>query len=47
MRETATLLKTERLTIRHITEDDWKKVKEIWEDFNASEFVKYGCSTWR
>lgn len=35
------LLKTERLIIRHIAEDDWKSIKEIWEDFNASEFAQY------
>lgn len=37
----AMLLKTERLIIRHITEDDWKSIKEIWEDFNESEFARY------
>lgn len=35
------LLKTERLTIRHITENDWKSIKEIWENLNASEFAQY------
>ena len=35
------LLKTERLTIRHITENDWKSIKEIWENFNTSEFAQY------
>lgn len=35
------LLKTERLNIRHIVEADWRRIKEIWEDFNASEFVQY------
>ena len=35
------LLKTERLNIRHITEDDWKSVKEIWKDFNLSEYAQY------
>ena len=37
----AMLLKTERLVIRHITENDWKSIQKIWEDFNASEFAKY------
>ena len=40
-RKIAMLLKTERLVIRHITENDWKSIQKIWEDFNASEFAKY------
>lgn len=35
------LLKTERLHIRHITENDWKSIKEIWEDFSLSEYAQY------
>lgn len=35
------VLKTDRLIIRHIKEDDWKSIKEIWDNFNASEFAKY------
>ena len=35
------LLKTERLIIRHIEPDDWKRIKEIWEDFNNSPFSQY------
>lgn len=35
------LLKTDRLTIRHIVETDWESIKEIWEDFNASLFSQY------
>ena len=35
------LLKTDRLIIRHIVEDDWKSVKKIWQDFNSSEFAQY------
>ena len=35
------LLKTERLTIRHIVADDWKSIKEIWVDFNKSPFSQY------
>lgn len=40
-RKIAMLLKTERLVIRHITENDWKSIQKIWEDFNTSEFAKY------
>ena len=35
------LLKTDRLAIRHIVEEDWKSVKEIWVDFNNSPFSQY------
>lgn len=35
------LLKTDRLTIRRIVEDDWKSLKEIWADFNASVISQY------
>lgn len=35
------LLKTERLTIRHITAEDWESIKELWMDFNASPFSRY------
>ena len=35
------LLKTERLTIRHIVSDDWKNIRDIWVDFNASEYAQY------
>ena len=35
------LLKTERLTIRYITEDDWKSIRDIWVDFNSSKYAKY------
>ena len=35
------LLKTERLTIRHIVADDWKSIRDIWIDFNASEYAQY------
>ena len=35
------LIKTERLQIRYITESDWQSVKEIWEDFNLSEYAQY------
>ena len=26
------IIKTERLTIRHIVADDWKSIKEIWDE---------------
>ena len=35
------LLKTKRLIIRHIEPNDWKNIKEIWEDFNNSPFSEY------
>ncbi len=35
------LLKTDRLIIRHIIEDDWKEIKAIWENFKTSEFAQY------
>lgn len=35
------VLKTERLTIRPVTADDWKSVKEIWADFHNSAFSQY------
>ena len=35
------LLKTDRLTIRHITADDWKRIKEISLDFSSSALSKY------
>ena len=35
------LLKTDRLTIRHIVPDDWKHIKEIWVDFNSSSLSQY------
>ena len=35
------LIKTDRLTIRHIMPDDWKSIKEIWVDFNSSTFSQY------
>ncbi len=35
------LLKTDRLTIRHIVADDWKSIKEIWVDFNAAALSQY------
>lgn len=35
------VIKTERLTIRHIVADDWQSIKEIWASFNASVFSQY------
>ncbi len=35
------LLKTDRLAIRHIVEDDWKSIKAIWVDFRADAFSQY------
>lgn len=35
------LLRTERLVIRHIKEEDWRDIKDIWVNFNASEFAQY------
>lgn len=34
-------LKTERLTIRHIVAEDWKSIRDIWVDFNASQHSQY------
>lgn len=34
-------IKTKRLTIRHMTADDWKSIKEIWADFNTSPLSQY------
>ena len=35
------LLKTERLTIRRIAEEDWKSLLVIWKDFSSSDFAQY------
>ena len=35
------LLITERLNIRHVVADDWKSIRDIWVDFNSSEYAKY------
>ena len=34
-------LKTERLTIRRIIEEDWKGLQRIWKDFSNSEYAQY------
>ncbi len=31
-------IKTERLIIRHIEADDWRRIKEIWAEFHTSVF---------
>ena len=35
------LLKTERLTIRLVAADDWRSIRDIWVDFNTSEYAQY------
>lgn len=35
------ILKTARLQIRPIAEQDWPQIKEIWEDFHKSEYAGY------
>ena len=35
------LIKTERTTIRLITEDDWHSIKDIWVDFARSEYALF------
>ena len=32
---------TERLTVRNLRPDDWQAVKEIWKDFDRSEYAQY------
>lgn len=34
-------MQTKRLTVRHIEADDWRSIKEIWVDFNASPLSQY------
>ena len=34
-------LQTDRLTIRHIAAEDWKSIKDIWEDLNTSALSRY------
>lgn len=34
-------MKTERLTIRYIVEEDWPSIQAIWKDFNKTEYVIY------
>lgn len=35
------LIKTERLTIRHIVADDWESIKAIRDDFASSTYSQY------
>lgn len=35
------LIKTDRLTVRYITEGDWQGIRSIWMDFSESEYAKY------
>lgn len=35
------IISTERLTVRRINTDDWKAVKEIWEDQKISQYAQY------
>lgn len=34
-------IKTDRLVIRYIREDDWKSIGDIWRDFSSSPFAQY------
>ena len=34
-------LKTDRLTIRRVIEDDWRGLQHIWKDFSISEYAQY------
>ena len=34
-------LKTERLIIRRVTEEDWKGIQRIWINFSTSEYARY------
>lgn len=35
------VIKTPRLLIRPVVRDDWKSIREIWEDFSLSEYSRY------
>lgn len=35
------IIQTERLTVRPIEESDWTSIRDIWIDFNNSEYVIY------
>lgn len=34
-------LKTDRLLIRPIVENDWRAIRDVWRDFSASEYAQY------
>jgi len=35
------ILKTKRLAIRHVAADDWRSIRDIWADFNATPLSRY------
>ena len=35
------MIETERLSIRRVRADDWRAIRDIWADANASPFAKY------
>lgn len=35
------LIKSERLCMRRVTEDDWQSIGNIWKDFDGSEYAQY------
>jgi len=35
------LITTERLTIRHVKEEDWRRIRDIWVDFKKSPYAQY------
>ena len=35
------MIRTERLTIRRICEDDWKAVQALWADAAGSPYAQY------
>ena len=34
-------IKTERLIIRRIIEEDWRSLQHIWKDFSSSQYAQY------
>ena len=41
MKDVSVQLRTERLTIRRVREEDWTGLKRIWEDFSTSAYAQY------
>lgn len=35
------LIKSERLRMRRVAEGDWQSIRDIWKDFNRSEYAQY------
>lgn len=35
------MLKTGRLTVRHVVAEDWTSIRNIWVDFNSTEYAQY------